>query len=649
MSHKTQAAFGARTAIDAVVQTESIDRPQLSPDGEWVLFSQRRGVVSTNEHRYSLRAMPIAGGADPIALLEADPTSELFKVLEAEWSPDASRVAVLADSRVHVVAVPTGERIVIDHAEGGELSSLTWSPDGKRLAFVHQPSIGDVHFDSAVPIDLEKVFFRNVVENTVLQAQLPEPARQLWVATVDGGTAEFVGELPPGQRGIHWVDGQPRPGQAPGTPRGLVDPGGAWLAQPSGADWFCPPAITEWTSDIGERPRPPSSGDTLRTARMAWASDGTLLFTSEWRMARHLFRIKPGGEPERLTPEGFHYDAFSAQGGQVAFVRENPVEPANLLVMPEDELLSGKFEPRQLTQVPSATAPGLRLSRRSWVTEGGTEIEGFLVLPPADSVEPPFPTIVDIHGGPTMVRMQQWSHFPNALFASQGYAVFVPGSRGRFGGYDKDFCHHIETTGFQLRDPLIDVLAGVDALVREGIVDPDRVGVTGHSYGAVLTAYAITQTDRFRAASFHEGMVDQFRLLRLYGGSPGSLAAMKHITGYGSPYDAAEAARIRQESPIDNMHTARVPTLIEAGEESLAYDALLLAHALAHHGVPYEININPRTKHVVFEPRLFAEAIDRNLAWFDYWLRDRSYPNADKQAGFDAWKAGQPAPADGSQ
>lgn len=623
-------------AIAAVVQAPSIQQPQLSPNGAWLLYTRRQGLIPENSHQYSLWVAATDGSSEPTCVHNAPASSDLFGGLEAEWSDDSSRIAVVASGALLIIDVPEYDAPTpYPVPVAGALSGLAWSPNGDQVAFLHTPPAEKRRYDSAVSVDLEKVFFRNVVENTVLDAQYPEPAAELWTLDLASGTAVRSDE-PAGGRGIHWAGGKAKAGPPPGASRGIFDPSGKWLAQASAADWFSSPTLTELTDESAPVVGP--AADLLRKVRMAWTSNGSLLFATDWHMARHLFRLTPGGEPERLTPEGYNYDAFSARGGQIAFVRENPVEPPNVFVIAESDLLGGDYAPRQLTHEPPAVTPAPRLSRVSWDSEG-TEIEGYLVLPAEGIGEVPYPTLVDIQGGPTMVRMSQWSHFPNALFASLGYAVFVPGSRGRFGGYDKEFCHHIETSGFQLRDPLNDVLAGVEVLVGQGLVDPERVGISGHSYGAVLTSYAITQTDRFRAASFHEGMVEQFRLLRLYGASQETLAAMKHITGYGSPYDLTEAARIRQESPIDNMHTARVPTLIEAGEESLAYDAILLANALGHHGVPYELNLNPRTKHVVFEPKLFAEAVARNVQWFDYWLRDAPYAKPEKQAEFDEWKA----------
>ena len=635
----TQDLTAPSPSVVAVLETPSIQQPQLSPDGAWLLYTSRQGLIGENSHHYSAWVVATDGSGEPRRVHTATPSDELFGGVEAEWSPDSSRVAIVEGASVLIVDVSApADATRHDTGSEGTLSGLSWSPAGDRVAFVHTARPEKRRHQSAVSIDLERVWFRNVVENTVLDAQYPEPDGELWTLDLERGEVSRSGEFPAGGRGIHWTAGEAKPGPAPGTPRGIPDPTGRWLAQPTAADWFCPPTLVERSAEEAQAAPAAEPGDVLRRARMAWASDGSLVFAADWHMARHLFRMKPGEEPERLTPDGYHYDAFSARGGQVAFVRENPVEPANAFVASEADLLSGRFEPRQLTDVPVPLTPAPRLSQLSWDSEG-TTIEGYLVLPPDGVGAAPYPTLVDIQGGPTMVRLSQWSHFPNSVFASEGYAVFVPGSRGRFSGYDKDFCHHIETTGFQLRDPLKDVLAGVEWLVRDGVADPERVGIGGHSYGAVLTSYAITQTDRFRAASFHEGMVEQFRLLRIYGASKETLAAMKHLTGYGSPYDPEEAARIRQESPIDNMHTARVPTLVEAGEESLAYDAILLANALGHHGVPYELNLNPRTKHVVFEPKLFAEAVMRNLQWFDYWLRDAPYPNGEKQAEFDRWKA----------
>src|SRR5688572_8930182 len=125
MSDKTDAVSVTRTAIEAVVEAVSIGRPQLSPDGRWILYAQRRGVVSQNEHRYSLWAVPVAGGDVPRLLFEADPTTELFKVVEAEWSPDSRQLALIEGGTVHLLPVPAGEPTDAHLAEGGELSALT--------------------------------------------------------------------------------------------------------------------------------------------------------------------------------------------------------------------------------------------------------------------------------------------------------------------------------------------------------------------------------------------------------------------------------------------------------------------------------------------------------------------------------------------
>ena len=110
--------------------------------------------------------------------------------------------------------------------------------------------------------------------------------------------------------------------------------------------------------------------------------------------------------------------------------------------------------------------------------------------------EAPYPLIVCVHGGPT--GAWRWNFLPagspGPLLAQDGYAVLLPNPRGS-GGRGQEFAR--ANLGDMGGGDLQDILAGVDALVEDGIVDTERVGVTGGSYGGFMSAWAVTQTDRF--------------------------------------------------------------------------------------------------------------------------------------------------------
>lgn len=132
----------------------------------------------------------------------------------------------------------------------------------------------------------------------------------------------------------------------------------------------------------------------------------------------------------------------------------------------------------------------------TWTAPDGLEIEGILCAPPGDG---PFPLVVNIHGGPVWAFQKTWSmSYPWVpLLVSRGYAVLNPNPRGS-GGRGQQFVRHV--VGDMGGADTTDYLSGIDALVQRGLVDPERVGVIGGSYGGYMSSWLITQDQRFAAA-----------------------------------------------------------------------------------------------------------------------------------------------------
>ncbi len=196
---------------------------------------------------------------------------------------------------------------------------------------------------------------------------------------------------------------------------------------------------------------------------------------------------------------------------------------------------------------------------RTWSAADGLEIEGLLLVP--HEGEAPYPLIVCVHGGPT--GAWSWSFLPagspGPLLAQEGYAVLLPNPRGS-AGRGQEFAR--ANLGDMGGGDLQDILAGVDALVEEGLVDTERVGVYGGSYGGFMSAWAVTQTDRFRA-SIPLAAVTDWR-------------SFHHTTNIGR-FDAlfldADPFEVGGEydarSPVVQAKNCKTPTLMVHGEEDL--------------------------------------------------------------------------------
>jgi dipeptidyl aminopeptidase/acylaminoacyl peptidase len=162
-----------------------------------------------------------------------------------------------------------------------------------------------------------------------------------------------------------------------------------------------------------------------------------------------------------------------------------------------------------------------------------------------------------------------------------------------------------------------DVSAGVDSLVRWGMADGRHLGVFGGSYGGYLSAWAITQTDRFKAACVLAGAVD----LAAHRGQS-DIQKYRDFEFEGAPWDAPE--HWRRASPMTWIRNAKTPTLILIGENDrrVPYpQGQELYRALLTLGVPTEFVHYPREGHGLREPRHRADQYLRMLGWFDRWMK----------------------------
>jgi dipeptidyl aminopeptidase/acylaminoacyl peptidase len=229
-----------------------------------------------------------------------------------------------------------------------------------------------------------------------------------------------------------------------------------------------------------------------------------------------------------------------------------------------------------------------------------------------------------LHGGPALRFAQGFSVYPPAppqatrypihVLAGQGYAIFCPNPRGSDGYGEKFRQANVKDWGgadFQ------DIMSGLDTLVDRGLADPDRLGVMGWSYGGYMTAWTITQTNRFKAASAGAGVMDLFSFY-------GQTDIPSFLERYWGGLPWRERERYTKHSPMTFVGNVKTPTLIQHGEKDdrvpLAQSQELYA-ALKRQKVPVELVIYPRQGHNPTEPRLQREVLQRNVDWFNRWLK----------------------------
>jgi dipeptidyl aminopeptidase/acylaminoacyl peptidase len=250
----------------------------------------------------------------------------------------------------------------------------------------------------------------------------------------------------------------------------------------------------------------------------------------------------------------------------------------------------------------------------TWTAPDGLEIQGLLMTP--RGATGPLPFLVLVHGGPTWCWNAYFSvSEPNAvLLADAGYAVLLPNPRGSIGR------GHAFAEGV-IGDPggtdLQDILAGVDLCVQTGVADPERLGISGLSYGGYMAGWAVTQTDRF-AASVAHSVISNWISFHL----TADIGAFDEII-MPDAWDDPNGLYV-ERSPVYHADRCTTPTLViqgaldrctPVGQGEELYAAITAA------GVEAELVVYPREGHLPFEREHALDSIRRTQEWFDRHLR----------------------------
>jgi dipeptidyl aminopeptidase/acylaminoacyl peptidase len=214
------------------------------------------------------------------------------------------------------------------------------------------------------------------------------------------------------------------------------------------------------------------------------------------------------------------------------------------------------------------------------------------------------------------------------VYAARGMAVFLPNYRGTH-SYGRQVATPV--TG---REPVEDIIAGVEHLVREGVADSGRLGISGHSHGALVGPLAMARAGNFRASSFAEGVANSVVMYELMSGDA-NREIHDPVVG-ASLYEAPE--RYLAESPDMHFEGVSTASLFEGGAYTAALYMLGFPKAAQRVGMPTEFVVYPRTAHNIEIPALRREAAVRNLDWFGFWLLDWEESGSEKADQFARWR-----------
>lgn len=245
----------------------------------------------------------------------------------------------------------------------------------------------------------------------------------------------------------------------------------------------------------------------------------------------------------------------------------------------------------------------------SWKSFDGLAIEGVLTRPPASVAKPPFRLLVMPHGGPHH-RATSGGGFDVQFFATRGFAVFQPNFRGST-GYGLKFldADRNDFGGGDMRD----ILTGIEHLVQRGIADPSRQFVYGVSYGGYMTSWLVGHTNQFRAAVAQNAVTDLNVMWHL-----SDLQSWSDWDMSGKPWEVPE--RLRAHSPLTYANKVRTPTLIlhSLNDRRCPVAMGRMFHrALKENGVETMMVIYPDEGHPIKQLPHREDVLQRTLEWFE--------------------------------
>lgn len=361
--------------------------------------------------------------------------------------------------------------------------------------------------------------------------------------------------------------------------------------------------------------------------RVTWSPDGAaILAVVNMGVHSEIFRIDVAARRATALTDGRHSVQFWSvvpSAGRMAFQLDEPTRLGDVWTMPIDG-----GTPTRITGVYDTLARDFDLPRQekvSWASADGTTIEGMLFYPSGFQPGQRVPLVVQLHGGP--MDSDKFGFGPGVIMnyvpvlTAKGYAVLRPNYRGST-GYGSEFMRDV--IGGYFRNMQQDVLSGVDFLIREGIVDGDRLAVMGWSAGGHLANKLITVTTRFKAASSAAGVANW---ISLFGES--DTWRSRAVWFGGLPWGAnAPVDSFWNQSPVKDVANVRTPTLITSGEEDPRVplrQAVELYRALLANNVPARLYVAPREGHQWTELRHQLFKANAELEWFERYVTGRTY------------------------
>jgi dipeptidyl aminopeptidase/acylaminoacyl peptidase len=641
--------------LDDLDHLLGVGDPHVSPDGKWVLYTVST-VDTTADKRISDIWMVSWAGSQDIRLTYGVDKSASSPL----WSPDGKYISFVSD-RTGAPKVKGSQVWVLDRRGGearqltdvkGDLSAYEWSPDGKKLllTIAEDPEAeakekDKEDKDKPKPIVIDRYHFKQDIDGYLSTNSRPDllylfdvESKKLDKLTTDKKFQEEDAVWAPDGSQIAYIsnhDADPdrtintdvfvvdaKPNSAarnltdfPGPDEGPLawDPSSKTIAYVHGSE----PKYEEYSRRqlaivpaAGGQPQILTAKFDRPVGDAIYAPNGDSIgvLVADDRSQYPASVAVSTGEVKRIidTP-GSAYSQNQA-AGHIAMLWTIDAAPPEIFALEDGKL-------RKLTGHNDAVVAQLKLGETKGLeakTKDGTDVHALLTLPVGYVGGNKYPMLLRIHGGPN----GQDAHAFNPerqLFAGKGYAVLNVNYRGSNG---RDTAYQQAIFADWGNKEVVDLLACVDEAVKQGVADPDRLGVGGWSYGGILTDYTIATTTRFKAAISGAGVGNP---LAFYGVD---MYVFQYDNELGPPWKNLDTY-IKLGYPFLHADRIKTPTLFMGGDKDMnvpVNGGEQMYQALRSLNVPTELVIYPGQFHGFTRPSFIRDRYERYFAWYDKYL-----------------------------
>ena len=663
--------LAASTTLAAQITTDTYWQwrvpagPSITPGGGSIVYALSRNDIKADVTYSNLWMVSIHGENRPL-------TTGDFRDTAPQVSPDGTRVAYLSNrsgtNQIHVRWLDGRNEAQVTHADPSP-GEFAWSRDSTSIAYTARVA-GEPGFKIAAPKApagakwaapprvVTRLQWR--ADRTPGQGLLPDGDTHLFVIPADGGAARQITKL-----GLR-VSGAPS-----WSPDGKTivivarrDPEGDRMlfADDLYAISVGTKEARKLTALTGSERSPVFSPDGRLIAFLGFEDNGnahttTSLFVTPaeggahkplglkldrnvsspvWRAdsqrvyglvetggASHLYEFDLEGASRPLTTGssvryGTAYgsaESFTlSSGGRIAIARSSPAEPKDIVTLTVQQ-------PDKVTRLTHTNDALIRHSQLGEVQElsyssfDGRTIQGWIIKPPNFDPAKKYPLILDIHGGPHAMYGVEFN-WQMQVYAARGFVVLYTNPRGST-GYGEAFGNIIHTK--YPGDDYKDLMAGVDAVIAKGYIDPKKLFVTGGSGGGILTAWTVTQTDRFAAA------VSQYPVINwITQAGSSDIPLVTHRWMKAAPWE--DPQQYISRSPLFFAGKVKTPTMLLTGEEDWRTPIAQTEefyNALKTRGVETVMVRFPNEPHGIrgAHPSHWVAKVEYILGWFEQHMK----------------------------